>query len=117
MLVTTFCSNLASFVCTVGRLLGPAMLFKAGLDWSAFWSGRILVGVMLADWGPFDLIEGIVDHHVLSIHHVLPGHPQQLLWDLLFLGSGVLLCIGGYMLAKTRGSAPAASAAQTPATA
>ncbi len=53
-----------------------------------------LIGPMLAGWGLFNLAEGIVDHHILRVHHVRSG-PDALWWDLAFLAfGGLLLGIG-----------------------
>lgn len=41
-------------------------------------------------WGLFNLIEGIVDHHVLGIHHVVERLSLSV-YDYAFLISGVLL--------------------------
>ena len=38
-----------------------------------FWRSppwRLHVGVLLAGWGGFNLVEGLVDHQLLGIHHV-----------------------------------------------
>jgi uncharacterized membrane protein len=64
-------------------------------------AGRRLTGWMLAGWGWFNVVEGIVDHHVLGVHHVRPG-PDQLAYDLGFLAFGVLLVGFGTWLARTR---------------
>jgi uncharacterized membrane protein len=50
--------------------------------------GRMLAGQMILGWGAFNLIEGIIDHHILQLHHVrdLPVHVP--LYDWLFLGIG-----------------------------
>jgi uncharacterized membrane protein len=56
-----------------------------------------LLGPMLAGWGAFNLVEGIINHHLLGLHHVRSG-PGQLWWDLAFLALGVLLLIGGVYL-------------------
>lgn len=40
--------------------------------------------------GFFNLVEGIIDHHVLHIHHVTETE-NHLVWDIAFLASGVLL--------------------------
>ncbi|WP_246001712.1 DUF2243 domain-containing protein [Allorhizocola rhizosphaerae] len=56
-----------------------------------------LAGPMLAGWGLFNLIEGIVDHHLLAVHHVRSGE-HQLAWDLAFLGLGAVLLIAGWLL-------------------
>ena len=42
--------------------------------------GRRLFGWVLAGWGFFNLVEGIVDHHILEIHHVKAG-PNEALFD------------------------------------
>jgi uncharacterized membrane protein len=82
-------------------LAGIGLLFKAGRD-STNWLGRRLAGSMLTGWGLFNFVEGLIDHQVLGIHHVRPGHPQQLLFDLLFLGSGVVLIALGAVLARRK---------------
>jgi uncharacterized membrane protein len=72
-------------------------------------SGRVLIGAKLMGWGVFNLLEGIVDHHLLQIHHVRPG-PDQALWDIGFLAWGALMLIGGWLMirAQARQAAPAA---------
>ncbi len=58
---------------------------------------RTLVGALLAGWGLFNLVEGLVDHHLLGIHHVREGQ-YQTAYDLAFLALGaVLLTIGTLM--------------------
>jgi uncharacterized membrane protein len=59
------------------------------------WSA--LVGPMLAGWGAFNLVEGVVDHHLLDVHHVRSG-AGQLWWDLGFLVFGTLLVAVGTLL-------------------
>jgi uncharacterized membrane protein len=61
---------------------------------------RPLVGWALVGWGLFNLVEGIVDHHILGIHHVRAG-PDQLAYDLAFLALGAVLVLSGYRLAKS----------------
>jgi uncharacterized membrane protein len=56
-------------------------------------------GQMLFGWGGFNIIEGLIDHHLLDLHHVrdLPVHVP--LYDWLFLGmGGILLLALGWML-------------------
>lgn len=63
------------------------------------WRSRVLWGWVLVGWGAFNLVEGVVDHHVLAIHHVVSG-PHQTLADLLFLALGVVLVAGGWLLQR-----------------
>jgi Predicted membrane protein (DUF2243) len=48
-----------------------------------------------------NLVEGVVDHHILTIHHVREGVGHQTAYDLGFLASGALLLIGGRLLARS----------------
>jgi uncharacterized membrane protein len=61
---------------------------------------------MFAGWGLFNFVEGIIDHQILGIHHVLPGHPHQFLFDMLFLAAGVALVIIGVWLIQPPRNAP-----------
>ena len=70
----------------------------AGRTWGAI-RGRAFLGWMLFGWGLFNLVEGIVDHHLLSIHHVREGS-NELAWDLAFLTLGALLLTAGWVLAR-----------------
>jgi uncharacterized membrane protein len=80
----------------------------AGLAWLYYrvtaarrqlWGSRALWGWVLAGWGLFNLVEGVVDHHLLGIHHVRPG-PHQLLWDLGFLAVGAVLVGVGWLIQR-----------------
>jgi len=66
---------------------------------------RRLVGLMLAGWGAFNLIEGIVDHHLLTLHHVKSGD-AELAFDLGFLALGAALLVGGWALARSPSGSP-----------
>ncbi|GAB1511276.1 hypothetical protein JCM33774_33180 [Actinophytocola sp. KF-1] len=48
-------------------------------------------------------MEGLVDHHLLGIHHVR-ADAYQLWWDLGFLALGAVLVAAGWLL--QRGAAP-----------
>ena len=61
-------------------------------------SAPALVGLLLAGWGVFTLVEGIVDHHLLTIHHVRDDVANPLPWDLGFLAFGATLAIVGFAL-------------------
>jgi uncharacterized membrane protein len=51
-------------------------------------TARVLSGQMLFGWGTFNLVEGVIDHHVLQLHHVrdIPFHVP--LYDWVFLAAG-----------------------------
>jgi uncharacterized membrane protein len=62
---------------------------------------RALVGLLLAGWGVFNLVEGIVDHHLITVHHVRDDVPDPLPWDLGFLAVGVVLVALGAALYRS----------------
>jgi len=59
---------------------------------------RVLVGGAIAGWGFFNLVEGLIDHQIVQLHHVHPG-ADELAWDLGFLALGALLVAGGAAVA------------------
>jgi uncharacterized membrane protein len=61
---------------------------------------RSHVGLWLAGWGAFNLVEGVVDHQVLGLHHVRDDLGGPLSWDIGFLVLGAVLVAGGLGLAR-----------------
>jgi uncharacterized membrane protein len=61
--------------------------------------GRQLAGLALVGWGLFNLVEGLVDHHLLGLHHVKEGD-GQLVFDLSFLALGAVLVLAGVAMAR-----------------
>jgi uncharacterized membrane protein len=56
---------------------------------------RFIAGLLIG-WGLFNLVEGLINHHLLGLHHVRPG-PDEALYDVGFLiwGAAVLAAGGG----------------------
>jgi uncharacterized membrane protein len=67
------------------------------------WSSRLLIGSILMGFGAFNLVEGVVDHHLLGIHHVNETAPrgQWIYWDVAFLVWGAAMLIGGWALYRS----------------
>jgi uncharacterized membrane protein len=87
----------------VAVLIGIFILWRRTTNWRWAISGRAFAGWMLVGWGLFNLVEGVVDHHILGIHHVREG-PNQTEWDLAFLALGASLIISGWALARPQES-------------
>ena len=60
---------------------------------------RTLIGGALVGWGLFNVVEGLIDHHVLSMHHVRPG-PDEFIYDVAFLAWGLTMLAGGTWLVR-----------------
>ena len=84
-------------------VLGLILLWRTAHRVHLWWSGRLLIGTLLMGFGIFNLVEGIVDHQILGLHHVNETVPasQWLYWDIGFLVWGALMLIGGWALYKS----------------
>ena len=58
-------------------------------------------GQLLLGWGLFNLVEGVIDHHLLNIHHVrdMPAHVPAYDWAYLAVG-GVGFILAGWLLSR-----------------
>lgn len=80
---------------------GVALLWNAARSAAPLPPTRWFIGLLLLGWGAFNLVEGVVDHHLLQLHHVrdLPAHVP--VYDYAFLlGAGVLPSLLGWLLAR-----------------
>jgi uncharacterized membrane protein len=65
---------------------------------------RAHVGLLLAGWGLFNVVEGLIDHQLLGLHHVRDDLGAPLGWDLAFLGLGAVLIAVGIALSRSAGA-------------
>lgn len=65
-----------------------------------YWSNKLLAGTVLLGFGMFNVLEGLIDHHLLGIHHVneTVSLDQRIVWDIAFLIWGVTMIIVGWTL-------------------
>jgi uncharacterized membrane protein len=76
---------------------GVGRLWVAARDHGAApGAGGTVLGACLLGAGLFDVLEGVIDHHLLQIHHVHPGK-GELAWDLGYLGAGCAIALVGYL--------------------
>jgi uncharacterized membrane protein len=59
---------------------------------------RAHAGLLLVGWGAFNVVEGVIDHQLLGLHHVRDDLGAPLGWDLAFLALGVFLIGAGVAL-------------------
>lgn len=87
-------------LCWIAVLAGLAVLYsRVTHDRRTVWTSRVLWGWVLSGWGVFNLVEGILDHQILGIHHV-HGGPYQAWWDAGFLVLGALFVAGGHLIRR-----------------
>jgi uncharacterized membrane protein len=75
---------------------GLWLLWRAVKRPGVILSGKSFCGSLLLGWGLFNVVEGVVDHEILQIHHVYQNG-NHLLWDMVFLTFGIALIAVGVM--------------------
>lgn len=87
----------ASWVFTV---LGLFLVWRATRGGHVPWRTSALIGTLLFGFGLFNVVEGLIDHHLLGVHHVRPG-PHQFAYDIGFLIWGAVMLLIGWRLMRT----------------
>jgi len=83
-------------------VIGLFILWRTAHKRHLLWSNKLLAGTLLLGWGIFNVVEGIVDHEVLGVHHVNELVPlsQRIYWDIAFLVWGAAMLVGGWALLR-----------------
>jgi uncharacterized membrane protein len=94
--------------------LGLFALWRRAHNVHLRWSGKMLAGTLLMGFGAFNLVEGLVDHHLLGLHHVNETVPKAywVYWDLGFLLWGAAMLVGGWFLFRAGKSMPPGEVAE-----
>ena len=59
---------------------------------------RFHFGLLLMGWGLFNLVEGLINHQILGVHHLRDDLGAPLSWDIGFLLFSGLLIVWGWLL-------------------
>jgi uncharacterized membrane protein len=83
-------------------LIGFFILWRAAHRRHLRWSNQMLLASVLLGWGLFNLVEGVIDHQILGMHHVneTVGPDHRWLWDAGFLLWGFLMIVAGWWLLR-----------------
>ncbi|MBD2184095.1 DUF2243 domain-containing protein [Aerosakkonema funiforme] len=80
--------------------VGIGFLWRASSNSNVPLSLKVFGGSLLIGAGSFNVVEGLINHQILGIHHVKPG-PNQLAWDMGFLVVGALVAAIGWILLRS----------------
>ncbi|WP_051935367.1 DUF2243 domain-containing protein [Deinococcus sp. YIM 77859] len=83
----------------VFTVLGVFLLWSGLRGQHATWRTSAFVGTLLLGWGLFNVVEGLINHQLLGVHHVRPG-PDQLAYDIGFLIWGAVMLLVGWSLMR-----------------
>lgn len=95
--------HVATLVLTI---IGVYLLLRDARNARRMPSAGTFTGQLFLGWGSFNLVEGLIDHQLLGIHHVrdMPVHVPS--YDLLFLAVGGIGFIAiGWLLSRARQAA------------
>jgi uncharacterized membrane protein len=84
-------------------VIGIWIMWRRTNDWRWATNGRALSGWIVVGWGLFNVVEGVVDHQILGIHHVRDDLGGPLSWDIGFLITSSLAIVSGWLLAWPAG--------------
>ena len=81
-------------------LIGLVLLWRAVTKHRVLLSTKCYVGSMILGWGLFNFVEGLIDHHILHLHHVVESLGVSV-YDYAFLASGVTFMAIGWSMVRT----------------
>jgi uncharacterized membrane protein len=81
---------------------GLFILWRTAQRRHLYWSNYLLIGSMLIGFGAFNVVEGLIDHQLLGVHHVNELVPveQRIYWDVGFLVWGATMIVVGYVFLR-----------------
>ncbi|HEY4546724.1 MAG TPA: DUF2243 domain-containing protein [Pedomonas sp.] len=80
-------------------LVGLWLLWKARRT-AVTVSNRRFLGMFLTGFGLWHVVDGLISHWLLGLHHIRMDAQSVLAWDLLFFVTGALILVAGLMLAR-----------------
>ncbi len=84
-------------------VVGLFILWRSAHTRHLLWSNKLLFGTLLLGWGIFNVVEGIIDHELLGVHHVNELVPldRRIYWDIALLVWGAAMLVGGWALMRS----------------
>ncbi len=79
--------------------IGIFLLWRVAKQRAVPLSNKAFGGSLIMGWGLFNLVEGIIDHHIIGIHHVVERLGVSI-YDYAFLTSGIGFIMIGVVLIR-----------------
>lgn len=96
--VNMFWDGIFHFFCLGVVLTGIILLWKLLFRRDVNKSKKLFIGGLLLGWGLFNIVEGVINHHLLKLHFVRQISTNPDLWNILFLAISVVMLVAGGML-------------------
>jgi uncharacterized membrane protein len=98
--VNMFWDGIFHFFCLLVVVVGVVLLWRLLKRNDVNRSGKLLSGGMLIGWGIFNIVEGIIDHHILKLHNVMEFSADEDIANYGFLGFSIIILITGYAIIR-----------------
>jgi uncharacterized membrane protein len=85
-------------------LVGLLLLWRARYEFASLGSGKRFASVLLVGFGVWHLIDAVVNHWLLGLHHIKEGSPNWLAFDLAFFLLGLACVALGVYLHRSGGT-------------
>jgi uncharacterized membrane protein len=99
--------HVATWIAVLAGTIGATRAWQRG-ELAPPWCSHF--GGLLLGWGIFNVVEGVIDHQILGIHHVRDDLGAPMGWDIGFLILGATLIVLGWMLVQAGRRAAAKNA-------
>ncbi|HEY0091597.1 MAG TPA: DUF2243 domain-containing protein [Flavobacterium sp.] len=96
--VNMFWDGIFHAFCLVVTLVGTSQLWALLKRRDLNTSGKLFSGGLLSGWGLFNIVEGVIDHHILKLHNVIEFSTDHDIGNYAFLGISVVMLVIGYAL-------------------
>jgi uncharacterized membrane protein len=86
--------------CTIVVFIGIIRLWQLLRRTDISLSGWLMASGLVTGWGIFNIVEGVIDHHILKLHNVMEIASNHNIANFTFLGVSVLMLVVGYIFYK-----------------
>jgi uncharacterized membrane protein len=101
--VNMFWDGIFHFFCLVVVITGIVLLWRLLSRNDIDRSRNLLAAGLITGWGVFNIVEGIINHHLLKLHNIFEFSAHHNIGNYGFLGGSVLLLVIGYIVGKGKG--------------
>ena len=86
----------------VFMVAGLVILWRRSRQSHVRWSWAALPATILIGFGAFNIVEGLINHQILGLHHVNETAPrdQWIYWDMGFLAWGAIMFAAGWIMLR-----------------
>jgi uncharacterized membrane protein len=95
-----FWDGIFHFFCLIVVLIGLFLLVKLFFRTDVIISWKTFIGGLFLGWGIFNIVEGVINHHILMLHNVREITTDIVIWNYSFLGISVIFLIIAWILIR-----------------